>query len=48
MADDFILWVRGVGDVTLKATVNGSVSSIRLKDVLYVPMLQRNLTLRKQ
>ena len=43
MADDFILWVRGVGDVTLKATVNGSVSSVRLKDVLYVPMLRRNL-----
>ena len=43
MADDFTLWVRGVGDVTLKATVNGSISSVRLKDVLYVPMLQRNL-----
>jgi len=31
VVDDFTLWIKGMGDVTLKATVNGYVSLVRLK-----------------
>ena len=39
VANDFTLWVRGVGDVVVTATVNGTLSTIHLKDVIYVPKI---------
>ena len=43
VANDFTLWVRGVGDVVVTATVNGTLSTIPVKDVLYVLKLRKNL-----
>ena len=43
VADNNILYVRGLGDIPVQATINGVVTSFRLKNVLYVPHLRRNL-----
>lgn len=43
IADNHVLYVRGVGDVTIHATVNGVVTPLLLDNVLYVPHLRRNL-----
>lgn len=42
-ANDHKLWVRGTGDILVHSHVNGLISSLRLKNVLYVPELRRNL-----
>ena len=43
VADNNVLYVRGIGDIHVQATINGLVTSFRLKNVLYVPQLRRNL-----
>ena len=43
IANNNILYVRGIGDIPVHATINGVVTSFRLKNVLYVPQLRRNL-----
>ena len=43
VADNNVLYVRGIGDIHVQATINGVVTSFRLKNVLYVPQLRRNL-----
>ena len=43
MADDNTLYVRGIGDIPVQATINGVVTTFRLKNDLYVPQLRRNL-----
>jgi hypothetical protein len=43
VADNNILYVRGIGDIPVHATINGVVTSFKLKNVLYVPQLRRNL-----
>jgi transposase InsO family protein len=43
VADNNVLYVRGIGDIPVHATINGVVTSFRLKNVLYVPQLRRNL-----
>jgi hypothetical protein len=43
IADNHLLCVRGIGDIYVSALVNGTVSIIKLKNVLYVPKLRRNL-----
>ena len=43
VADNNVLYVRGVGDIHVQATINGLVTSFRLINVLYVPQLRRNL-----
>ena len=43
MADDHKLYVRGIGDIIVQAKVNNTIRSLKLKDVLYVPKLRRNL-----
>jgi hypothetical protein len=43
IADDHLLYVRGIGDIYVHTLVNGEVSTIKLKNVLYVPKLRRNL-----
>ena len=43
MADNNVLYVPGIGDIPVQATINGVVTSFRLKNVLYVPQLRRNL-----
>jgi hypothetical protein len=43
VADDNVLYVRGIGDIPVQATIDGVVTSFKLKNVLYVPQLRRNL-----
>ena len=43
IADNHLLYVRGIGDIHVNTLVNGEVSTIKLKNVLYVPKLRRNL-----
>ena len=43
VADNNVLYVRGIGDIPVKAMINGVETSFRLKNVLYVPQLCRNL-----
>ena len=43
IADNHLLYVRGIGDIYVNALVNGIVSTIKLKNILYVPQLRRNL-----
>jgi hypothetical protein len=43
IADDHLLYVRGVGDITVHATINGVDKFFKLQNVLYVPHLRRNL-----
>ena len=43
IADNHLLYVRGIGDISVNTLVNGEVSTITLKNVLYVPKLRRNL-----
>lgn len=43
VADNNVLYVRGIGDIPVQATIDGVVTSFRLKNVLYVPQLKRNL-----
>ena len=43
IADDHLLYVRGVGDITVCATINGVDKFFKLQNVLYVPHLRRNL-----
>ena len=43
IADNHFLCVRGIGDIHVNALVNGTVSTIKLENVLYVPKLRRNL-----
>ena len=43
IADDHLLYVRGVGDITVHATINGVIRPFKLQNVLYVPHLRRNL-----
>jgi hypothetical protein len=43
IADNHLLYVRGIGDISVNTLVNGEVSTIKLKNVLYVPKLRRNL-----
>lgn len=40
---DHKVYVRGIDDVNVISMVNGVVSTLRLKDVLYIPKLKRNL-----
>ena len=43
VADDRKLYVRGIGDIIVQAKVNDTISSLKLKNVLYIPKLRRNL-----
>ena len=43
IADDHLLYVRGVGDITVHTTINGVDKFFKLQNVLYVPHLRRNL-----
>ena len=43
IADSHLLYVRGVGDITVHATINGVARTFKLHNVLYVPHLRRNL-----
>jgi len=43
VADDHKLYVRGVGDIIVQAKVNDTITLLKLKNVLYVPKLRRNL-----
>ena len=43
IADNHLLFVRGVGDIIVNATINGVVRPFKLQNVLYVPHLRRNL-----
>ena len=43
IANNHLLYVRGIGDIYINTLVNGEVSTIKLKNVLYVPKLRRNL-----
>jgi hypothetical protein len=43
IADDHLLYVRGVGDIIVHATINGVDKFFKLQNVLYVPHLRRNL-----
>ena len=43
IADNHLLYVRGVGDIIVHATINGVVRPFKLQNVLYVPHLRRNL-----
>ena len=43
IADNHLLYVRGIGDITVHATINGVDKPFKLQNVLYVPSLQRNL-----
>ena len=43
VTDNNVLYVRGIGDIPVKAMINGVETSFRLKNVLYVPQLCRNL-----
>ena len=43
IADNHLLYVRGIGNIYVHTFVNGEVSTIKLKNVLYVPKLRRNL-----
>lgn len=43
IADNHLLYVRGIGDIYVNNLINGIVSTIKLKNVLYVPQLCRNL-----
>ena len=43
VADDHKLYIRGVGDIIVQAKVNDTITPLKLKNVLYVPKLRRNL-----
>ena len=43
IADNHLLYVRGVGDIIVHATINGVVKPFKLQNGLYVPHLRRNL-----
>ena len=43
IADNHLMYVRGVGDIIVHATINGEVKPFKLQNVLYVPYLRRNL-----
>ena len=43
IADNHLLYIRGIGDIYVNALVNKTESTMKLKNVLYVPKLCRNL-----
>ena len=43
IVDNHLMYMRGVGDITVHAAINGVDRPFKLQNVLYVPHLQRNL-----
>ena len=43
IANNHILYIRGIGDIHVQATINGIVTSFKLKKNLYIHQLRRNL-----